>query len=621
MTSRVLPFLLILFCGVASAEATEAIPDVLLAIRAQASPGLAALPGFEATGTQSSEGLDAQWREIVDRRSGAYATTATHPVRSTADGLDAEGRWHRDVSGGVHPFDSDEAKVVAVTEAWLLRYGWLDNDRTTYRDEGEVREGGRTLRRLVATPPDGRDVALWFDEATKQLRRAQWRSSFLTFTRDFSDYRDTVGVSLPYRFVTVAKTDSGTEDGSETVRIDRYRRLDDAALATALARPPRLPGDVTMRGETQVASVPMTLEGGALLVDVSINGAAPLPFILDTGGHAILTETAARKLGVRGQGKGVSTGSGPGSMPTSYAHVDTLGLGEASVRDQTFLIMPFGFGFSDRGEREPIAGILGLEVFERFAVTFDYDRRRLLLAPFDVGAAPAAPMGTSVPLRFTFDMPVIDGTLDGKPGVFGIDTGNSGRLLIFPQWLERNGLIDRYRKGYALVGGGGVGGPFVSRLSHVESLGMGSLILHGHIAQLTPPDAGATANVSEAGNIGQDVLSRFTVHIDYRRAAMTLAPRAVAAKPGNADPGLRAGRKPDQPDRFIVSAVVPGSPAAKAGIRIGDAILTVNGVTAARLGGWGLRDVFDQASDGRAVVLGMANGRKVTLRLVDFAPG
>jgi hypothetical protein len=605
MSSRVLPFLLIL----------------LTVTRAQAGSGLAAWPAFEATGTQSSEGLDARWREIVDRRSGAYATSATHSVRSSADGLDAAGRWHQDVSGAVHPFDSDEAKVVAVTEAWLLRYGWLESDGTAYRDDAQVRESGTVLRRVVATPPDGRDVTLWFDPATKQLRRAQWRSSFLTFTRDFSDYRDTAGMSLPYRFITVAKTDSGTEDGSETVRIDRYRRLDDAALATALARPPRLPGDVTMRGDTQVASVPMTLEGGALLIDVSINGAAPLPFILDTGGHAILTEAAAKKLHVRGQGKGVSTGSGPGSMPTSYAHIDSLGLGEASVRDQTFLVMPFGFGFSDRGEREPIAGILGLEVFERFAVTFDYDHRRLLLSPFDIGATSTAVTGTSVPLRFTFDMPVIDGTLDGKPGVFGIDTGNSGRLLIFPQWLERNGLIDRYRKGYALVGGGGVGGPFVSRLSHVESLGIGSLVVHGHIAQLTPPDAGATANVSEAGNIGQDVLSRFIVHMDYRRAAMTLAPRAVAAKPGNADPGLRAGRKPDQPDRFIVSAVVPGGPAAKAGIHVGDAILTVNGVAAARLGGWGLRDVFDRANDGQAVVLGMVNGRKVTLRLVDFAPG
>jgi hypothetical protein len=558
---------------------------------------------------------------IVDRRSGAYATSATHPVRSAADGLDADGRWHRDVSGAVHPFDSDEAKVVAVTEAWLLRYGWLDSDGTAYRDDGVVRESGKALRQVLATPSDGRDVTLWFDAATKQLRRAQWRSSFFTFTRDFSDYRDTAGVSLPYRFVTIAKTDSGTEDSSEAVRLDRYRRLDVAALATALARPPRLPGDVAMRGDTHVASVPMTLEGGALLVDASINGAAPLPFILDTGGHAILTEAAANKLHVRGQGKGVSTGSGPGSMPTSYAHVESLGLGEASVRDQTFLVMPFGFGFSDRGEREPIAGILGLEVFERFAVTFDYDHRRLLLSPFDIGTGPTAATGTDVPLRFTFDMPVIDGTLDGKPGVFGIDTGNSGRLLIFPQWLERNGLIERYRKGYALVGGGGVGGPFVSRLSHVESLGIGSLVVHGHIAQLTPPDAGATANVSEAGNIGQDVLSRFTVHMDYRRAAMTLAPRAVAAKPGNADPGLRAGRKPDQPDRFIVSAVVPGGPAAKAGIRVGDAILTVNGVAAARLGGWGLRDVFDRASDGRAVVLGMATGRKVTLHLIDFAPG
>lgn len=621
MSSRVLPFLLILMCGVALAKPPAEIPDVWTAARAQASPGLAALPAFEATGTQSSEGLDARWQEVVDRRSGAYATTATHPVRSTADGLDAHGRWHRDVSGAMHPFDSNEANVVTVTEAWLLRYGWLDSDSTVYRDDGEVREDGKALRRVVATPSGGRDVTLWFDEATKHVQRAQWRSSFLSFTRDFADYRDTAGVALPYRFITVAKTDSGTEDGSETVRIDRYRRLDQAALATALVRPPGLPGDVTMRGDTQVASVPMTLEGGALLVDVSINGAAPLPFILDTGGHAILTEAAAKKLHVHGQGKGVSTGSGPGSMPTSYARVDSLGLGEATMRDQTFLVMPFGFGFSDRGEREPIAGILGLEVFERFAVTFDYDHHRVLLAPFDIGAAPTAIAGTGVPLRFTFDMPVIDGTLDGKPGVFGIDTGNSGRLLIFPQWLERHGLIDRYRKGYALVGGGGVGGPFVSRLSHVQSLGIGSLVVHGHIAQLTPPDAGATANVSEAGNIGQDVLSRFIVQMDYRRALMTLAPREVAATPGNADPGLRAGRKPDQPDRFVVSAVVAGGPAAKAGIRVGDAILTVNGVTAARLGGWGLRDVFDRASDGQAVVLGMANGRKVTLHLVDFAPG
>jgi S1-C subfamily serine protease len=65
---------------------------------------------------------------------------------------------------------------------------------------------------------------------------------------------------------------------------------------------------------------------------------------------------------------------------------------------------------------------------------------------------------------------------------------------------------------------------------------------------------------------------------------------------------------------------VPGSPAAKAGIKPGDAILSVDGVSAAKLGNWGIRDVFNQAKPGQKVVLGMATGRRVTLELSDFAP-
>lgn len=599
-----------------SSTAAAEVPPALQATRSDARTGWDTVATFIAEGRQDSEGLDSAWREAVDRRSGTWAVSVTHPARSWADGVDKEGRWHRDISTAVHPFDSNEARLVAVSEGWLLRMGWLDDDATAYANA--TTEGG--LLKVDATPPSGRTVTLWVDAAAKRVVRARWRSSFFTVTREFSDYRDTGGVALPYRIVTVARTDSGTEDSNETVRITRYSHPDASEIAKALARPPRLPGDVTMRGGVHLASTPMKLEGGALLVDVSINGSAPLPFILDTGGHAILTEATAKMLGVKGQGKGVSTGSGPGSMAIAYARIDSLALGEAEIRNQAVLVMPFGFSFSDRGERKPIAGILGLEVFERFAVTFDYDRERLLLVPFDLGDEPLPGAGTAVPLRFTFDMPVIDGSLDGKPGVFGIDTGNSGHLLIFPQWLESNGLIDRYRKGYALAGGGGVGGPFVSRISHIESLGIGDLTLRRHVAQLTPPDAGATANVSEAGNIGQDVLSHFIVHVDYRRGAMYLAPRATPSVPQNADPGMRVGRKPEQPDRFVVASVVAGGPAAKAGLKAGDAILSVDGVPAAKLGNWGLRDVFDRAREGQTVVLRMANGRRVTLKLVDFAP-
>ncbi|KJV36070.1 retropepsin-like aspartic protease, partial [Luteibacter yeojuensis] len=411
---------------------------------------------FVANGTLVSEGLESTWTEAVDPRAGAWRVSVAHPARRYADGADAAGRWHQDVSGALHPFDSAEAKTVAVTEAWLLGFGWLDPDSAVMGPSVVTRERGMDLRRTVATPPGGREATLWFDQTTGHLVRATWRVSFLTVTRDYADYRDTNGAALPYRMETLAKTDSGTEDSRESIRITRYDTPAGPAMAKALARPPLLPGDVTMRNGAKGANTPLLLEGGALLVEASINGSKPMPFILDTGGHAILTETTAKALGIKGQGKGVSTGSGPGSMAITYAPVKSLALGNAELRDQTFLVMPFGFSFADRGEREPIAGILGLEVFERFVVTFDYDRGQLGLVPFDLQKH--LPLqGERIPLRFTFDMPVVEGALDGRRGIFGIDTGNSGTLLVFPQWAEREGLAARYRKGYALAGGGGVG--------------------------------------------------------------------------------------------------------------------------------------------------------------------
>jgi len=355
------------------------------------------------------------------------------------------------------------------------------------------------------------------------------------------------------------------------------------------------------------------------LVHASINGKGPLPFILDTGGHAILTDDAAKQLGLATMGKGVSTGSGPGSMTTAYTKVDHLTIGDADIHDQTFLVMPYPYAFYERGKREPIAGILGLEIFERFAVTFDYDHQQLILQPFDHGEPPAPGAGSAVPLRFTDDMPLAQASLDGKQGMFGIDTGNSGYTLVFPQWAEREGLLDRYRQG-APVSGGGVGGSFVSRFSHARSLQLGEPRLDNVLAQLTPPNAGATGNPTEAGNIGQDVLARFTVHFDYRRQHMYLQPRESAAHWSYATAGLRANKSPDQPDRLKVTWVVPGSPAAEAGLKQDDEIVAVNDKPAAELGSYDVRDLVNHRNEGTPLSLKLVNGRVLRMQLRDIAP-
>ena len=575
---------------------------------------------IDAEGSLEADGFKGRWRQTVDLRNGHFATRTRNELFATADGFDADGRWRQDNTGLVHSLDSPEARTVATSENWLRRFGFLDeHDDARYRALPDTQEDGRRFQRLEATPDGGRTVTLWVDPATHRLDHATWQSSFLLLSRHYADYRTVDGAALPFRIIDQAATVAGGPDGDSTATITQYRWLD-ANAGDLLQRPDGKVRDVAMAGNARRAAVPMHLEGGFLLVDVSIDGKGPLPFILDTGGHAILTADAAKKFGFETRGAGVSTGSGPGSMSTAYTRVAHLGLGAADVRDLTFLVMPYPHEFYERGEgREPIAGILGLEVFERFAVTFDYDKGQLVLQPYDQGDAPAPEAGDRLPLMFTDDMPLVDASLDGHRGVFGIDTGNAGLTLLFPQWASRNGIAGRYERG-APAPTGGVGGTFTAHFAHARGMQLGAQRLDDVVAMLTRADAGATGNPSEAGNIGQDVLSRFNVHFDYRRAEMVLKPRAQPAARQYAMAGFRAGKSAAQPDRYKVSWVLPGSPAAQAGLKAGDAIVAVNGKPAKAIGLGELRAASANLPEGTPLKLTLEGGKVLDMRLRDVAP-
>jgi len=289
------------------------------------------------------------------------------------------------------------------------------------------------------------------------------------------------------------------------------------------------------------------------------------------------------------------------------------------VRDLTFTVLPYPFGFYERGDAAPIAGILGLEMFERFAVTFDYDREQLRLQPYDHGDAPPAAAGDAIPLRFTDDLPLVSARQDGHEGVFGVDTGNAGYVLTFPQWAERNGIAAHYQAGLPIPTGG-VGGLFTAHVAHAKEFQLGSQHLDNVVAMLTRADAGATGNPSEAGNIGQDILSRFNVHFDYRRQHMVLMPRAHPPAWHYGMAGFRAEKTKEHPDRFNVINVMPASPAQAAGLKQGDAIVAANGKPAGKLSFGQLRDMSSHLPEGTPLTLTLADGRVVKMVMRDLAP-
>jgi len=181
------------------------------------------------------------------------------------------------------------------------------------------------------------------------------------------------------------------------------------------------------------------------------------------------------------------------------------------------LIIPYGKDFSDRGPgKPPLAGILGLEVFERFAVTIDYAGHTLRLQTPQSFTPRAGDV--AVPLVFQDDMPLAYATVDGTRGLFGIDTGNSGPIYLFGDYLRHHGFFPRYDAGAAGLSTG-TGGTVRSSTHRLRDVSLGGLTMHNFVADSSSSSKARSRRGTEAGNIGHDVLAQFTVTTDYARAA------------------------------------------------------------------------------------------------------
>src|SRR5690625_3126603 len=504
-----------------------------------------------------------------------------------------------------------------MTHNWLARFGYLrpGNTPTFYRRLPDIHEDGHHYLRLEATPAGGQAVTLWIDPATHRVKRAMWRESYVMVVERYADYREVGGLWLPFRVTGSSSTLTGAGDSPSVDVITRYDVLDTLPEGS-LQRPDRIVDDVTMANGATRATARLIKDGGALLIEASINGRGPYLFILDTGGHAILTARMAAKLDLVSRGEGTSTGAGPGDMRMAFTKVAHVTIGAADIRDQVFMVMPIPYAFYERGRRRPIAGILGLEVFQRFAVTVDYDNKQVVLQPYDHGTVPPPGKGAALPLAFTNDMPLIHATLDGHRGVFGIDTGNGGNTLVFPTWATRTGLFARYAAGPPLPTGG-IGGRYMSRLAHAHALQLGDVRLTRLLVQLTRADAGATGNPTEAGNIGQDILSRFNLHFDYRRRRMYLASRAQPHVEHFAQAGMTVTKLAQYPDRFFVGWVLPDGPAADAGVRPGDAFVKVNHRSVERMSGLEFRRLSRGQPSGTRLYLRYVSGTPINILMRD----
>ena len=528
-----------------------------------------------------------------------------------ADGFDGTTVWSQDASKQVRIEEGGEAREAAANNAYRSALGYFYPERWPAQLEyrGEKTEGGRTFLVVRATPKGGRPFDVWIDAKTHLIDHTVEKASIETRTVFYSDYREVQGVRVPFS----QRSTNGEEKYDQHIGVQSIEF--NVALADSRFAPPAPPPpDFAIAGGSST-TIPFDLLNNHIYVQVKINGKGPFRILCDTGGANIVTPEVAKELGLATEGALQGRGVGEESEDVALARVDTLEVGDATLRNQVFAVFPIG-SFS-RVEGVPFLGLIGYEIFKRFVVTVDYEGSRLTLTlpeAFDYEG-----QGTVVPFKFNEHIPQVEGEIDGLAGKFDIDTGSRASLDLLGPFVERHGLRARYAPKLEGVTGWGVGGPARAAVGRAQLLKLGDVTVPAPVTELTLQQKGAFTDPYVAGNVGAGVLKRFNIVFDYGRQRMIFEKNANYAKVDAFD---RAGMWMNEAEGgFDVMDVFAGSPAAEAGINVGDTIVAVDGRPVASLALPGLRQRFRTDAPGTKVTLKIRTGgaeREVVLTLRDL---
>jgi outer membrane lipoprotein-sorting protein len=545
--------------------------------RAKAATGGAAWDGItssQSEGTIATGGMSGALAMLEDDRTGRTVEHYTIGPIQGADGFDGQHSWSQDPGGEVTVRDAPESLEEARTDVWLTTRGEFQPDfagAAVSAPREETLAGARYWV-IDATPKGGRAIALWFDQATGLVARSVMRRGGKTITSVLDDYRQAGPVRLPFHVAQDATDASGRTDPREHVdvklsKITANPRLDDATFAI-----PAMPATAKIDDPSGVTRVPFELVNNHIYADATIDG-KPVRMLVDTGGANLLTPASAARLGLKGEGKLAASGVGDEQVDLSLAHAKEVRLGGAVLERPVFYVIDMG----DLPATEGVAsdGLVGFEMFRRFRVTVDYAAHTLTLADPSKFTPPAG--AHVVPFDMAERIPVVTGTLDGLPVRISVDTGSRVSLTMHAPFVHDHDLVARYGAAPETVTGWGVGGPSKARPARLGTLTLGDLAIKDIAGDLATGNKGAFANPDLSANLGGGVLRRFTVSFDYDAHKMYLAPNADFAKPDLYD---RSGTWITLDGEALkVVAVAPEGAAEKAGLKVGDRILSIDGAS------------------------------------------
>ncbi len=383
------------------------------------------------------------------------------------------------------------------------------------------------------------------------------------------------------------------------------------ALVAGLFCPPNLAAQTSFEvlKDAKKIEIPFEYQNNLLVVSVLYERIFPLKFIFDTGAeHTILAKKEiADMFGVRYEREFKLLGTDMKTELLAYlVRGIHLKVGNLVLPNHSMLVLGDDYLHLDQITGEEIHGILGADAFRGVVLKINYERKIITLQRASTFKSPGddyEQISIDVHRNKVYLKANLQIQQDTPFNVkLLLDTGASPSLL-----MNTNTHPDLHMPENTLKGniGAGLGGFLEGYLGRVNHLQIGAWRLNEVLTnfQELPPEADTSLLHGRHGIIGNQVLSRFHIIIDYPREKLYLQPNKRFKEKFEFDKsGLVVVATGEHLNSFIVHDVLPGSPAAEAGLKEGDKVVRLNWTSAGFLS---LEDINHK--------LRQKEGKKITL--------
>lgn len=376
-------------------------------------------------------------------------------------------------------------------------------------------------------------------------------------------------------------------------------------------------------GRRQI-DIPFEYTNNFIILTVTFNGLMPLKFIFDTGAeHTILSKREiSDMLNVKYEREFRVTGSDLKTELVAYlARRVRFDIPEkVAAPTMDILVLQEDYFRFEEYAGINIHGIMAANAFSKYIIKINYDRKVMTLydrAYFKVReegyeAEPVEIFRNKIYLK-TFLNIVPDSIVPVK---LLLDTGAGLPLLLFS---DTHPLLHPSSNAITSNIGMGLGGYLEGFTGRIHQVEMGAFSQKNVITYFQTLDTVYNAEQLNKRNglIGNTLLNRFYVILDYQTATLWLKPsRNFKSEFVYDRSGLNIVASGPNFNRFTVQSILPNSPAAEADFRKGDEILRVGWLPASFSSLADLQHTFQKKAGKKLKVVIRRDGKRMKKRIV-----